>query len=418
MRARSAARAAVLVLAGCAAWLAGTSESALATVPWLGLNGNSVKYLGPVDTFSQLGVVYDRSFELSAGTVPSELELGFEGAEFERRLGEDHEYGMIPVSVIEYKGYDKYGPPFTSDPNFPRERTPSEEREGKNTIGGYVEGFVRSASRILELVNADYPGMRVLFEPMNEPWGYTTPQYYAPEYADVIARLLPAAKAAGIPLDDIYVAATGAARFAQEGPGEAARWNPAGWVGAMYQARPALASEVQGWYVHPYGPPRGTAGAAMPDGGGIESVPLLRARMTSGENNIVVSEVGFCDAEAGGAECGGSHYPFVPDATQAAEALTEMLKAASAYHEAGWLKALMVYSRNDGGWAMQYRQSGQVKFTEMGEALLGFAESQQASTPTATPAATAAPSEPGADGLPGLSCAQGSLCAALGGLWL
>ncbi len=400
----------MLVVAGFVAWLSGTPNRALATVPWLGLNGNTVKYLGPVDTFSKQGVVYDRSFELDAGAVPSELEHGFEGAEFEKKLKEDHEYGMIPVSVIEYRGYGAEAP-FTSDPNFPRERTQSEEREGKNTIAGYVEGFVKSASRILELVKAAYPGMRVLFEPINEPWGYTTPEYYAPEYAAVIAKLLPAAKAAGIPLEDIYVAATGAARFAQQGS-EPTRWNPVGWVRAMYAAQPALTTEVQGWYVHPYGPPRGTRGGPMTEG--IESVPLVRASMTSGENNIIVSEVGYCDAELGGPECGGSDYPFVENGTQAAEALTEMLKVASAYHQAGWLRALIVYSRNSGGWAMQTAHGGQVKFTQMGEALMAFAHSQLASRP----AADAAPSGAPPPGLAGLSCAPGSLCAALGGLWL
>lgn len=403
----------MLVLAGCVAWLFVASDRALATTPWLGLNGNTVKYLGPVDTFSRHGIVYDRSFELQAGTVPSELEQGFEGAEFEKKLKEDYEYGMTPVSVIEYQGYGRNGA-FSSDPAFPRERTPSEEREGRNTIAGYVEGFVRTASRILELVHADYPGMQVLFEPMNEPWLDTAPQYYAPEYADVIARLLPAAKAAGIPLQDIYVAATGAARFAVEGPGEPERWNPAGWVRAMYEAQPALETEVQGWYVHPYGPPRGTNGGAMDDGEGIESAALLRTRMTSGENNILVSEIGFCDAEIGGEQCGGSHYPAVENGMQAAEALTETLKVASAYREAGWLKALIVYSRNDRGWAMQVLHGKEVELTGMGEALLAFADSP----PAQAAAAAAAPVQAGAGPLTGLPCAPGSLCAALGGLWL
>jgi hypothetical protein len=39
----------------------------------------------------------------------------------------------------------------------------------------YADGFVRSASAILGLIDDQYPGMRVLIEPMNEPWFYTTP---------------------------------------------------------------------------------------------------------------------------------------------------------------------------------------------------------------------------------------------------
>lgn len=382
---RSGARAAVLVLAGCVTWLCGTSSpaAAAAAVPWLGLNGNTTKYLGPVSTFSRYGIVYDRSFELIAGEVPSELELGRESAELEKRLKEDYADGMTPAVVIEYGGYGRSGFSFKSDPEFPRERTSGEEREGRNTIAGYVAGFVRSASRILALVRERYPGMEVMFEPINEPWGYTTPQYYAPEYANVIARLLPAAKAAGIPLSDVYVGATGAARFATERPEEEARPNPAGWVRAMYEAQPALETEIQGWYLHPYGPPRGTENGAIGDGVGIESVPLVRAKMTSGESNIIVSEIGFCDHEVDEGQCSSSHYPdypFVGNGAQAAEALMETLKVAKAYHEAGWLRALIVYSRNDHGWAMQTGHGKHARLTEMGRVLIAFAEPQETAT--------------------------------------
>lgn len=72
--------------------------------PWLGLNGNSVsnkgseEWLGPVNEFSQHSVVYDRSFELTAGQVPSEVETKSKGESyFEERLKYDHEYGMLKV---------------------------------------------------------------------------------------------------------------------------------------------------------------------------------------------------------------------------------------------------------------------------------------------------------------------------------
>jgi hypothetical protein len=414
VRMRAGVRAVVLMLAGCLAWLAGSSDRALAAAPWLGLNGNSAKYLGPVDTFSRYGISYDRSFELIAGELPSELERGFETAEFEKRLAQDNADGMTPVVVVEYRGYDRSGFTFKSDPEFPRQRDPQEEREGRNTIAGYVAGFVRSASRILALVRERYPGMEVLFEPMNEPWGYTTPQYYAREYADVIARVLPAAKAAGIPLSDVYVGATGAARFATERPEEAPRRNPAGWVRAMYEAQPSLETEIQGWYLHPYGPPRGTANGAMDDGVGIESVPLLRAKMTSGENNMIISEVGFCDHEVDEEQCSASHYPsypFVGNGTQAAEALTETLETAKSYHEAGWLRALIIYSRNDRGWAMQRIHAKHVQLTQMGKALVAFAEPQQ--TATLAGVASARAEAAGRAELARHPCAVTPLCAAV-----
>jgi hypothetical protein len=96
---------------------------------WLGLNGNSVtnkateEWLGPINAFSQHGIVYDRNFELPAGKLPSETESdGKGGTYFEDELKYDHEAGMIPVSVIEYDGYT--GGKFAPDPYFPRsERT-------------------------------------------------------------------------------------------------------------------------------------------------------------------------------------------------------------------------------------------------------------------------------------------------------
>jgi hypothetical protein len=323
---------------------------------WLGLDDNTAKYLGPIDDFSLHGIVYDRSFELQAGELPSEAEKGVETAEFERRLAEDHEDGMTPVAVIEYKGYDRAGYAYEPDPEFPQPRTPSEEAAGKNTISAYVAGFVKSASAILALIHRRYPGMQVLLEPMNEPWGYTTPQYNGGEYANVIAALLPAAREAAIPTQDIYVAANGK-----------------GWVPAMYRAQPRLGSEIEGWYFHPYGPP---AGAKDDESEGIETLPLVQAAMTSGQNNIMVSEVGYCAEDVnnpmnleGGANC---HDFSVKDSTVAATDLSEMLGHSRPYHEAGWLRVLIVYSRNDGGWGME--NFPELTLTRSGEAFESFAD--------------------------------------------
>ncbi len=335
--------------------------------PWLGLNNNTVKYLGAVNRFSAHRIVYDRSFELTAGQLPGELERGAETAELEKRLREDREYGMVPVVVIEYPGYDRPGFTLRSDPEFPQHRTEKEEAAGRNTIDDYVAGFVKSAAAILRLARERYPGMPVLLEAMNEPWAYTTPRFSPTEYANVLAALLPAARAARIPASDIYAAATGRGCAAALGASpEACTAN--GWVPGLYHAQPALETEIQGWYFHPYGPP---SGVAFDDSEGIDSLPLVQSAMTSGQSNILVSEVGYCAEDVNeGQACDGIG---VPSATVAASDLTEVLGRALYYHEVGWLRALLVYSRNDGGWAMQNYPAQTL--TKAGAALEAFADS-------------------------------------------
>lgn len=287
--------------------------------PWLGLNGNSVAYLGPVGLFARKRVLFDR-VEYTAGQLP--------GRRDSLRLAVDA--GMVPDIVIEYRGYtgDNWGTP---DRHFPR---------GPG-IAGYVQGFLRTATAIRRM----YPHARLLFEPINEPYGYAT----ARQYAAVIARLLPAAAQAGLPLGQIYVAAYGK-----------------DWVPSMYTAQPSLRTLVQGWYFHPYGPPSGTADA---DAAGIQSVPDIQAQMTSGQSNIIISEVGWCALKVKhGAGCGG---PYVDTGREAAQNLRQALQNALPMRQAGWLRALLVFSRNDGGWAMQLPGGA---LTEQGKALLGFAE--------------------------------------------
>ena len=337
---------------------------------WLGLDGDSTSgpydnlWLGPADEFSRDGIVYDRDFDLTAGEVPAESERASgAGNVIEDRLGLDHEYGMIPVSVIEFRGYTGNLQP---DPAFPsEERTAAEEAQGRTTIAQYVAGFIRTASSLLRIASTEYPGMPVLLEPMNEPWGYTTPRDNGAEYARVVAALLPAAMAAGIPLVDIYVSAFGADR--QVGPGGESEVFAPGWVPAMYAAEPSLQSEIQGWYFHPYGPPSGTQ---FSDSQGIQSLPAVRAQMTSGQDNIIVSEVGYC-ARGEGGDCNESGQAEVNTRQEAATRLTQMLSNALPYHEAGWLRALIVYGRGDGGWSMQDYSTR--RLTSQGEALQAFA---------------------------------------------
>jgi hypothetical protein len=340
---------------------------------WLGLNGNSGGlWLGSVGDFTTHNIVYDRGggphstgegIEWDAGELPEA------GDSLERSISA----GMIPVVTIEYKGYGRTGYHSTPDPEFPQTRTKGEEEEGKNTIKGYAEGFVKSASAILKFVKERAPGLPVLFEPMNEPWDVTTPQYNGKEYANAVVEVLHESSVAGIPLSDIYVAAIGwdctaseCSNFCIPHEGKTPCVSN-DWIPAMYAAQSKLETEVQGWYFHPYGPPSGTEAG---DSRGIESVPVVQEKMTSGQNNIIVSEDGYCTHEVNTApeeECPES-------AATAATHLTEMLDHAKPYHEAGWLKALIVYSRNAGGFAMQSGAHTD-HLTKGGEALDAFAAS-------------------------------------------
>lgn len=339
-----------------------------ATSSWLGLNGNSGGVKPErVREFAAKGIVYDRGggpwLDWTAGEL---LEEGGKQTEGGLALATSTAAGMIPDVVIEYRAYNGY---YISDPEFPQQRTKRQEKRGEETITGYVEGFISSAKAI----HAKYPA--AIFEPMNEPWGYTTPQYNAAEYADVIARLLPEAEAAGIPLSSIYVAATGhdcTAPAKKRGHRTPSECTSNGWVSAMYAAQPQLETEIQGWYFHPYGPPS-SAGENYEDG--IQSLPVVQQTMTSGQNNIVVSEVGYCAVDVNeGAGCQGGHRET---SAEAAGHLTEMLDNALPYHQAGWLRALLVYARSDGGWAMQLHNG---VLTAQGQALETFAYSLQPPT--------------------------------------
>jgi hypothetical protein len=344
--------------------------------PWLGLNGNSTgAYLGSIGDFTAHNIVYDRGggsessgngIEWSAGELPKA------GDDLEKSINA----GMIPIVTIEYEGYGshEFG---EADPNFPT----------GTKITTYVEGFVKSAKAIREA----YPGKQILFEPINEPWGYTEPGYNGAEYANIIAKLLPEAQAAGIPLGNIYVAAYGRH-----------------WVSKMYEAQSKLKTEIEGWYFHPYGPPNGTA---EENGQGIQSLPNVQAEMTSGQNNIIVSEIGYWTHDVNGGESkGGPSSVWAENSTQAAQWLTETLDNALPYRQAGWLKALLVYSRNDGGWAMELSGS---TLTKQGEALDNFANVYGSALWWVQP--TPNPSEATHSVLSGVSCTSSSACTAVGG---
>jgi len=321
------------------------------TEAWLGLNYNSGGGTGHLDDFSTRGIVYDRigRLELSAGkTVASTPRLA-------QGLRTSFLGGMIPDIEI---GPARGPVGCAGDP------TPGKRCLPRNLadIESYVNGFVASASSVLRA----HPGRQVLFEPMNEPWGWASPpgtlsgRLAAIEYAAVLARLLPAAKAAGVPLADLYVPATG--KLA----------DGTSWVYDLYQAQPCLkpgpssCGPIAGWNVHPYGLPNSTTE-------GIGSVPIDRAEMLSGQNNIIVSEIGFCARDvAGGQYCNKNRADIDGTSAQTAAWLGETLNEALPMHQAGWLRALLIWNRAGGGWAMQNADGS---LTAQGEALARFASS-------------------------------------------
>lgn len=314
---RRIATAAVLCAAGV---LSASSPAAAApTGPWLGLNGNSAEHVGPLEQFVEHRVVYDRSgpIELLAGET-----LAQDGAGLEKSI----KAGMIPVIPIEFDGYSKC--------TFGKHCLPT---DGK-ALSTYARDFISTAEEILD----KYPAAGVKFEAINEPWGYGTPS----EYAAFLALLLPQVARSHVPLKDVYVGATGE-----------------GWIQGLYQAQPQLRNEVKAWYLHPYAKER-------KPGQGMAEVPGIRAEMTSGQDNVIVSEIGFCAVSING-QCLASSAPAY-NPSDASQALRKELELARADHEAGWLGAVIVYSRSDGGWAMQLKGG---ELTDPGRMLQSFGDS-------------------------------------------
>jgi hypothetical protein len=313
----------VAALAACAwaAAAAGVAATARAAGPfpggpWLGLNGNSTDYLGGLEEFVEHRVVYDRggAIELAAGET-----LAQAGPPLEKSI----KAGMIPVILIEFDGY--------SGCTFGKACLPTDPK----ALSAYARGFISTAEEILD----KWPAAGITFEAINEPWGYGT----ADQYAAFLALLLPQVARSHIPPEDVYVGATGE-----------------GWIQGLYQAQPQLRNEIEGWYLHPYAKER-------KPGEGMAEVPGIRAEMASGRGNVSVSEIGFCAVSVNRGQCLSSSAPAF-DPSDAAGALEKELEIARADHAAGWLRSVLVYSRTDGGWAMQQRGG----LTEPGQMLEAF----------------------------------------------
>jgi hypothetical protein len=318
---------------------------------WLGLNYNSSTGIGAIDTFASAGIVYDRAGRL----VPNAGVLPRPGTQFGNGLAASVAAGMIPIVVVD----PSVGPLGCSgDPNASTLCVPVSQHD----VDAFVRGFIATARASRAL----YPNQRILFEPMNEPWNFPFPpgsqsgRRGAAEYAAILAKLLPAARAAGIPLADIYV------------PGDGAEQDGSRWIRDIYQAQPCLApgrgtcGPIEGWNLHPYGLPGRTDQ-------GIGTVPAMRADMRSGADNVIISEIGFCSTEVDNRVGCDQNSPVLDGSNaQVVAWLGQTLKAAARMHRAGWLRGFLLWNRGPDAWGMQ-TASGQL--TPQGRELAAFAAS-------------------------------------------
>jgi hypothetical protein len=318
---------------------------------WLGLNYNSGANTAGLSDFAIRGVVYDRegSIEVDAGQTPEN------SPKFGGGLRTLYAARMVPDIEVD----PARGPPgCKGDPDPSKLCLPTDQTD----IGSYVRSFIQTASSVLHA----RPGQIALFEPMDEPWDWASPpgtesgKVAAAEYAAILAQLVPAAKADKIPSSDIYVPATGILS------------DRTSWIADLYEAEPCLkpgassCGPIAGWNLHPYGLPKSSTE-------GIESVPGVRAGMLSGQDNLIVSEIGFCATDVGdGRDCNENQPDIDGTSSQTAAWLSETLKEAAPMHQAGWLKALLIWQRAGGGWAMQNPDGS---LTAQGRALDLFADS-------------------------------------------
>jgi hypothetical protein len=320
-------------------------------VAWLGLNYNSLTPPGRLRDFLRRGIVYDRegSIEVNAGVTP------YNNAQFRGGLSLDYSAGMVPVIEID----PNLGPPgcsYAPDPS--KTCLPSRLPQ----IDALAAGLVRTMASVVR----GFRHRQVLFEPLDEPWNWASPagtsssRRAAIEYAALLRAVLIDARAARVPLSDIYAAAVG-----QLDDGTF-------WVPDLYRAEPCLlpgpgsCGPIEGWYLHPYGPPANRSY-------GMLSVPLVRGQMRSGRENLIISEMGFCAEDVdGGKACDENRSDVDGTSRQTSRWLALALREGAAMHRAGWLRALLVWERSGSAWAMQNRDG---TLTAQGRVLDLFAAS-------------------------------------------
>lgn len=291
-------------------WWSGTTtypvddDSSLTSRHWLGLNGNSLSGYGDLTYWPQRGVVYDR-LEFLQPSLAVGASSGT-GATVATAVAN----GMIPVVLLD----------------------PSTYGTGAIPTGGDITIFANYVVSQIQTLEFAFPGKGLLYEVINEPWtsGFYSPTPSAAQHADVIAGVWDAAVTAGLDMTRVYAMAEDAA-----------------YVALMYAEQPSLKTLVQGWSVHPYGGP--PPGYASSTGQGIASVPEFRDALFSGADNILISEIGLWDYSQSALHEFDESTAL--DAATAARWTRQIVNAARAYHDAGWLKALIWYNRNSTGWA-------------------------------------------------------------------
>ncbi|HTX10894.1 MAG TPA: hypothetical protein VME22_19885 [Solirubrobacteraceae bacterium] len=342
-------RGLIAALSLCAVVCTACGSSHPSGPPWLGLDYNSLPGIGQLTQFVAHRIVYDREGNIE----PQAGALATVGSKLWRGVRTSLGAGMVPDLEID------------QDPAPGCMATRGCLPVGTAAIASYVRGFVATAQSVLRA----FPDHQLLFEPMDEPWDLNPSgpdRQAAATYAAVLSVLLPAIERArdpSIPLDRVYVPATG--RLSDS----------TNWLADLYDAQPCLrpgpatCGPVAGWNVHIYGLP----GAIE---GGIGALPGLRAQMASGEDNVVVSELGFCalDVQAGTA-CDHNTPTVDGSSRQVSAWLSETLDEAATMHRAGWLKAVLVWARASGGWSMQLPDGA---LTAQGRALVEFSDSAAA----------------------------------------
>lgn len=305
------------------------TSPAKAGANWLGLMGNSgYASFGAIDDFSKHGILFDRGngLEPAAGAASTGTSTSLAAS-------------MKPIIIIE-------------------------DGEGEGKMPSTTTAQKEFAEKVVETINkekASFPGKELLFEILNEPYFRTVTEgvTLAQQYADIVNEVFLKCEAAGISLSIILISARGRE-----------------WITEMYARQSSLKTKIANWSVHPYGPENNTNRAGNWNSAGILSLQALRAEMQSGQSNIYVTEYGWWVEGVNGDKVKQS--PAASSQAIAEEWLKGGLQMAWRFHDKGWLKSMIIYSRGAGGFAMEETAK---KLTKPGEALINFADEQVVVTP-------------------------------------
>jgi hypothetical protein len=300
------------------------ASSSSLSAPWLGLNGNHVNtsvFAGNQTQFSQLGISFTRCQQVQGQANDDN------GVPLLTDIATISGIGQVPVVVI-------------SAPNY---------NTGTYPTGGAIATYAAFVVSTIQSIELAFPKLGTLYEIDNEPWNFYAPAGTAAQYADVVVQVINAVLAAKLDVTRVFAVVKDLA-----------------WITSMYAQQATLKTIVQGWSFHPYGPPPPQYGTNTIQG--ISAVANARTTLFSGANNILISEVGFQDRQISNTAGGG-----VSDANngQVVEWMQLLLEQALEYRLAGWLRAMLIFHRTSGNFAMvQVNTSGTL--TPAGVALTQF----------------------------------------------